>query len=68
MKRRFGHLGLLGLYVLAACGIVLSQTQARGKTSPLATGLGKEFASKTATVNGITLHYVRGGKGAPIRL
>jgi pimeloyl-ACP methyl ester carboxylesterase len=32
------------------------------------TELGKQFASETATVNGIALHYVRGGKGPPIIL
>ena len=30
--------------------------------------LGKEFASESATVNGITLHYVRGGKGPVVIL
>src|SRR5438309_1190166 len=30
--------------------------------------LGKEFASETARVNGITLHYVRGGKGHAVIL
>jgi len=32
------------------------------------TGLSKDFASETATVNGTTLHYVRGGKGPPLIL
>lgn len=32
------------------------------------TGLDKEFLSETATVNGITLHYVRGGKGPTVIL
>jgi pimeloyl-ACP methyl ester carboxylesterase len=36
--------------------------------SPLATGLGDEFASESATVNGITLHYVRGGNGPAVIL
>jgi len=34
----------------------------------LATGLDKAFASETATVNGTTLHYVRGGEGPPVVL
>jgi pimeloyl-ACP methyl ester carboxylesterase len=68
MKQRVGRMGLLALSVLAACGIVLSQAQAQGRTSPLGAGLGKEFASKTATVNGIKLHYVRGGKGPAVIL
>jgi pimeloyl-ACP methyl ester carboxylesterase len=33
-----------------------------------AIGLGKDFASETATVNGTMLHYVRGGKGPPLIL
>jgi len=36
--------------------------------SPLATGLEKDFTSETATVNGIKLHYVRGGKGPALIL
>jgi pimeloyl-ACP methyl ester carboxylesterase len=40
----------------------------KGKMSPLPTGLGKEFASETATVNGITLHYIRGGNGPAVIL
>src|ERR1700692_3125168 len=35
---------------------------------PLATGLSKDFRSETATVNGIKLHYVRGGKGPAVIL
>ena len=42
--------------------------QTQGQTSPITTGLDKEFMSETATVNGITLHYVRGGKGPAIIL
>ena len=37
-------------------------------TSPLATVLSKEVLSETASVNGITLHYVRGGSGPPVIL
>ena len=33
-----------------------------------ARGLGREFGSETATVNGITLHYVRGGNGPAVIL
>ena len=32
------------------------------------TGLSNEFASETVMVNGITLHYVRGGQGPPVIL
>ena len=34
----------------------------------MATGLGKEFTSETTRVNGITLHYVRGGEGSAVIL
>jgi pimeloyl-ACP methyl ester carboxylesterase len=68
MKRRFGRPGLVALSVLAGSSIVLSQAHAQGRPSPLATGLGKDFSSETATVNGTTLHYVRGGEGPPIIL
>jgi pimeloyl-ACP methyl ester carboxylesterase len=64
----FRRLGLVALFVLAWCNVGLSHVQAQEKTSPAATGLGKEFASQTATVNGITLHYVRGVEGPPIIL
>jgi pimeloyl-ACP methyl ester carboxylesterase len=68
MKRFFGRLAVVALSILGGCGIVLSQGRAQGQASYLATGLGKEFASETATVNGITLHYVRGGKGPVVIL
>jgi pimeloyl-ACP methyl ester carboxylesterase len=68
MKRRIGRMGVFALSVLAGCGIVLPQAQAQGRASPLATGLGRDFVSDTATVNGTTLHYVRGGKGPPLIL
>jgi pimeloyl-ACP methyl ester carboxylesterase len=68
MKPHIGRLRVLVLSVFAGCGIVLSQAHAQGRPSPLETGLGKDFASGTATVNGAMLHYVRGGKGPPIIL
>jgi len=68
MNRRIGRLRLLVLYYLAGCGMVLSQYHTQGQTSPIVTGLDKEFLSVTATVNGITLHYVRGGKGPTVIL
>jgi pimeloyl-ACP methyl ester carboxylesterase len=45
-----------------------SEVQAQEQGKAMATGLGKEFASETARVNGITLHYVRGGKGHAVIL
>jgi pimeloyl-ACP methyl ester carboxylesterase len=68
MKRRIGRLGLLALSALAGCGVVFSQAEAQDRASLFATGLGKDFASDNATVNGTTLHYVRGGKGPPLIL
>jgi hypothetical protein len=65
---RLGHLIVFSLSVLLAWGTSLSRAQVRGQMSPLATGLGKEFASESATVNGITFHYVRGGKGPGVIL
>jgi pimeloyl-ACP methyl ester carboxylesterase len=68
MRPRTSRLGVLALSVLAGCSIILSQSHAQGRPSPLETGLGHDFASETATVNGTTLHYVRGGKGPAILL
>src|SRR5665213_273156 len=48
MKPRIGRLGVLALSVLAGCSIVLSQSHAQGRPSPLKTGLGQDFASETA--------------------
>jgi alpha-beta hydrolase superfamily lysophospholipase len=47
---------------------MLFQRQTQGQMSPIATGLDKDFLSETATVNGITLHYIRGGKGPAVIL
>jgi pimeloyl-ACP methyl ester carboxylesterase len=68
MTPRISRPGLLVLFLLAGCILVLPQVHAQGRPSPLETGLGKDFASETATVNGATLHYVRGGEGSPIIL
>lgn len=68
MKRCLGRLVLLSVSVLIGRDPVSSQAQPQRQMSPLATGLGNEFTSETATVNGITLHYVRGGKGPPVIL
>src|ERR1700676_4197559 len=68
MKLRFGRLVVVALSVLGPCGIALSQGKAQGQPNDLAAGLGREFAQETAKVNGITLHYVRGGKGPAVIL
>jgi pimeloyl-ACP methyl ester carboxylesterase len=65
------HIGLFSLVVLSyvvGWVMVFFQSQAEGQTSPVLTGLGKGFVSEAATVNGITLHYVRGGKGPAVIL
>src|SRR6202023_2430638 len=56
------------LFTFCSYGVVFSQAQTLSKSSALDTGLGKDFASETAAVNGTTLHYVRGGEGPPIIL
>jgi pimeloyl-ACP methyl ester carboxylesterase len=53
------------LALLLGWATSLSQARDQGQ---LSTGLGKEFTSETATVNGITLHYVRGGNGPAVIL
>lgn len=53
------------LSLLAGSGRGLSQSQAKDRPAP---GLSKEFASETATVNGVKLHYVRGGTGPAVIL
>jgi len=53
-SQHFGRLDVSSPYRISRCNIVLAQAQASEKTSPFATELGKEFASETATVNGIT--------------
>jgi pimeloyl-ACP methyl ester carboxylesterase len=50
------------LSFLAACSVVFSPHQAQGQTIP------EGFQSETAAVNGIKLHYVRGGKGPAVIL
>jgi pimeloyl-ACP methyl ester carboxylesterase len=63
-----GRVAFLPLSILLVWVAVLSQARAQGNMSPQAAELGKEFVSETASVNGITLHYVRGGKGPAVIL
>jgi pimeloyl-ACP methyl ester carboxylesterase len=65
---RLSTLVFIASSVLLGWNTTLSQAQAQGQMSSMATGLGKEFVSQTATVNGITLHYIRGGKGPVVIL
>jgi pimeloyl-ACP methyl ester carboxylesterase len=68
LNRRVGHLIVIFLSVLPGWITAPSRAQTLGQMNPTATGLGKEFASESATVNGITLHYVRGGEGPALML
>jgi pimeloyl-ACP methyl ester carboxylesterase len=62
------NLIFFSLSILLGWGISLFQAQAQGQMNQPAAGLGDEFTSETASVNGITLHYVRGGKGPVVVL
>ena len=53
--------------ILLFCGTMFGQTPVR-QIDPAVKKLGKDFAAYTADVNGTTLHYVRGGKGAAVIL
>ena len=55
---------LIIVVILVGAIRMIAQQQPKAQ----ATGLGKEFASETARVNGITLHYVHGGKGPAVIL
>ena len=68
MKLRLRCGRFFALFTFCSYGVVVSQAQTPSKSSALETGLGKDFASEIAAVNGIRLHYVRGGKGLPIIL
>jgi pimeloyl-ACP methyl ester carboxylesterase len=68
MKRRTGLTAILAFAVLAAFSALVFQAQANEPESFAEARLGKGFVSATATVNGATLHYVRGGKGPPLVL
>jgi pimeloyl-ACP methyl ester carboxylesterase len=68
MNWRFRFSGLLTTSLVVACCLGFTQAEAQDRVSPLAMGLSKDFASSFATVNGTTLHYVRGGKGPPLIL
>ena len=58
----------LAIVVLLGWGATVSQAQTQVASSSAATGLGSDFKSETASVNGTTLHYVRGGKGPALIL
>jgi pimeloyl-ACP methyl ester carboxylesterase len=64
----FRVLRILAILLLAACGRALAQYSSKQATDPEVAKLGPEFASAGAQVNGITLHYVRGGTGPAVIL
>ena len=68
MNWRFGFSGVFAASLLAAACLGFTQAEAQDREGPSPIGLSKDFASKFATVNGTTLHYVRGGKGPPLIL
>lgn len=71
MNRRIATLSGVFLCFLAGCGPVhaqLSQTEKQAEATSMTRILDKQFTSATAAVNGITLHYVRGGAGPPVLL
>lgn len=61
VKTQFSFLKVLGVFILIGCVSAVGQPQARRQIDPAAAKLGKGFVSKTAKVNGTTLHYVIGG-------
>jgi len=65
---RLARLIFFCLSVLLGWVPSFSQARAQEKISPLPAGLGEGFASETARVHGITVHYVRGGKGPAVIL
>jgi len=64
----FRALRILAVLLLATGGRVLGQSSSKQATDPAVARLGPEFASADAQVNGITLHYVRGGTGPAVIL
>jgi pimeloyl-ACP methyl ester carboxylesterase len=59
------RLFIIVIYILSA---LTSRAQDKQATDKLVAQLGEGFISNTAKVNGITLHYVRGGKGPAVIL
>ena len=61
MKKQF-------FFLLGVVTIVWSHLPLSAQTQALATSLGNGFESKSASVNGTSIHYVRGGSGPPVLL
>ena len=66
---RFNVLKAFGVFfILIACGGFFCQAQQRSQDDSLVIKLGNGFVSDTASVNGTTIHYVRGGTGPVVIL
>jgi pimeloyl-ACP methyl ester carboxylesterase len=63
-----GILALCASIVQAACSAPPQRSDKPPSVDPALAQLGGEFVSGTATVNGTTLHYVRGGSGPAVIL
>jgi pimeloyl-ACP methyl ester carboxylesterase len=68
MNWRFSFSGLLTASLVMASLLGVTRAEAQAHASPEETGLGKDFVSSFATVNGTTIHYMRGGKGPAVIL
>jgi pimeloyl-ACP methyl ester carboxylesterase len=55
-------------FILIICGDVSCRAQQKSQDDSLVIKLGKGFVSDTASVNGTTIHYVRGGTGPVVIL
>ena len=64
----FQILRTLAILLLAGPCCVPGQSPPKQLTDPAVVKLGPEFVSASAQVNGITLHYVRGGTGPAVIL
>jgi pimeloyl-ACP methyl ester carboxylesterase len=69
MITRFNSLGAFTIFlILIGCGDFFCRAQEKLQGDSLVMKLGKGFVSDTATVNGTTLHYIRGGAGPALIL
>ena len=68
MKRHLGPAGLTLLCLLMALGATPDRANAQSQPDPALAELGNGFVSETVPVNGIRLHYVRGGQGPAVIL
>lgn len=67
MNWRLSRIMVIGLAVVFVCGVAYAQAETENQSS-LVAALGPSFVSQTANVNGLTLHYVRGGSGPAVIL